>query len=72
MWTRKRLGMIGLIVCGWLGTGWVQAAFALEAREVQPPPTVFEEIQIKRQDVTGDGRQDLITLLGKKFAADRR
>ncbi|MGK5506755.1 hypothetical protein [Brevibacillus formosus] len=70
MWTNKMAGMIGCIVWMLTGAGWGQAALALEARDVQPPPTVFEEIQIKRQDVTGDGRPDLITLLGKRFAAD--
>lgn len=70
MWKGKRVGMAAVLALGLIAGAAGQPVSAREARQVQPPPSVYEEIQIKRQDVTGDGRPDVVTLLGHRFAAD--
>ncbi|MBU8714013.1 hypothetical protein KM924_15990 [Brevibacillus parabrevis] len=66
---RKRFGWAVILACV-LIAGGAGPALAEEVRQPQQQPGVFEEIQIKRQDVTGDGKPDVVTLLGQRFAAD--
>ena len=70
MWVSNWLGVIGSMIWGLgvMATG--QAVPPQDPSQLTPAPAVYEEIQIKRQDVTGDGRPDVVTLLGKRFAAD--
>lgn len=70
MWASKCVGMIGSLIWGFSGMATGQAVPPQEPSQLAPPPAVYEEIQIKREDVTGDGRPDVVTLLGKRYAAD--
>ena len=66
MWASNWLGVVGSVI--W-GLGLMTAGQAVPPQEpgqLAPAPVVYEEIQIKRQDVTGDGRPDIVTLLGKR------
>ncbi|MDR7319025.1 hypothetical protein [Brevibacillus nitrificans] len=70
MWTSNLLGIVASMVVG-LGVNGAGADVPPPAAsQITPAPAVYEELKIARQDVTGDGRPDLVTLLGKRFAAD--
>ncbi|MED4755251.1 hypothetical protein [Brevibacillus choshinensis] len=70
MWASKWIGIVGSMIWGFGMSGTGLAVPTPEASQIAPAPAVYEELKIARQDVTGDGRPDLITLLGKRFASD--
>jgi len=70
MRTGSWIGIVGSLAVSLGSGGAALAASPPEAGQNAPAPAVFEVLEAARQDVTGDGRPDLITLLGKRFAAD--
>lgn len=66
----KASKMIGMAVGTVIGIGAIGQGFATAEQQNPAPPAVYEEIKINRKDVTGDGRPDLITLMGKRHSSD--
>ncbi|QRG66885.1 hypothetical protein [Brevibacillus choshinensis] len=70
MWAGKWIGIVCSMIWGIETSGAGMAVPTPEASQIAPAPAVYEELKIARQDVTGDARADIITLLGKRFAPD--
>lgn len=63
MWMSKWIGLLGSMVLGMGAGGAGLAVPPPDASQITPAPIVYVELSVSRQDVTGDGRPDLITLL---------
>ncbi|MFD2370392.1 hypothetical protein ACFSO0_10670 [Brevibacillus sp. GCM10020057] len=70
MRARNWTGVWGSVVLTFGICGTALAAPPPEGSQAAPAPAVFEVLETARQDVTGDGRPDLVSLLGQRFAAD--
>lgn len=68
MWASKWIGILGSLVWGFgAGSSGVSVP-PPQAGQIAPAPIIYEEVKVAREDVTGDGKPELITLLGKRFA----
>lgn len=70
MRSRKGIGIAGSIALLFGTGGTALAAPPPDGSQAAPAPVVYEVLETARQDVTGDGRPDLISLLGRRFAPD--